>query len=106
MKAIKIYLDDEYYELLKSLAEQKELSISALARELILKELGVKKDKENKAIEVLNKRLNELEKEVREMSKTMKKLISNFNKLVSDYKRTKECLEKLHSFQWRLYCEQ
>jgi len=36
----------------------------------------------------------------------MKKLISNFNKLVSDYKRTKECLERLLSLQWRLYCQQ
>ena len=31
MKAIKIYLDDEHYELLKGLAERKELSISAFA---------------------------------------------------------------------------
>jgi len=105
MKAIKIYLDDEHYELLKGLAERKELSISAFARELILKELGVKKESENKSIEGLNERLNELEKEVKEMSKTMKKLISNFNKLVSDYKRTKECLERVLSLQWRLYCQ-
>jgi len=104
MRAVKIYLDDEHYELLKGLAERKGLSISAFARELILKELGVKRESET--TESLNERLKELEKEVREMSKTMKKLISNFNKLVGDYKRTKECLERLLAFQWRLYCQQ
>jgi len=84
MKAVKIYLDDEHYELLKSLAEQKGLSISALARELILKELGVKKDNENKAIESLNEKLRELEKEVKEIKKELKRccnkdLESQFN---------------------------
>jgi len=106
MRAVKIYLDDEHYELLKGLAEQKGLSISALARELILKELGVKKGNESEAVEGLNERLRELENEVKEMGKTMKKLISNYNKLVGDYKRTKECLERLLSLQWRLYCQQ
>jgi len=76
MKAIKIYLDDEHYELLKGLAEQKGLSLSALARELILKELGVKKESENKPIEGLNERLNELEKEVKEIKKELKRCCS------------------------------
>ena len=91
MKAIKIYLDDEHYELLKGLAEQKELSISALARELILKELGVKRESENKSIEGLNERLNELEKEVKEINEAINKIIKVLKSHKESIEELKEC---------------
>jgi len=97
MKAVKIYLEEEHYERLRQLAEARGLSLSAMAREILLRGLGV---------EPMEDRMKKLEEEVKRIKDLLNKLVSNYNALVKDYKHLRHCItEELLRYEWYLRCK-
>ena len=66
MKQVKFYLEDEYYQALKQMAEEKGVSISSLVREIVLKELELLEENS------LEKRVEKLENELNKLTKIVK----------------------------------
>ena len=65
MKQIKLYLEEEYYEMLRRRAEEQGVSMSSVVREMVIKGLTYRTDIE---------RLERLEREVKKLKEEYKKL--------------------------------
>lgn len=83
MRQVKFYLEDEYYQILRQKAEEQEVSISSLVRDMVLKELGL-----------LNE--NSIEKRINELENDMKKMKEQHNKIIKILKKHGELINDLY----------